>query len=207
MVESPTHFVCERKLKEADLGDGESSGRRAAASRFPRTVCKREITRDEALVYLANRPHRAAHRLHVALRSPLLGDARAARQRPTRLRVPAARARRARRRAGEGAGARRRRRGRAARSAPPRCGGRRPRPPPAQARASRRAKARAAGRKPRAAQARRHAASPRPQARARTGEVGRRSIATRRTAPARCRRRCRRPARDFSLSAPPPSGV
>ncbi len=61
VVESPTHFVCERKLKEADLdkdaaADTESGEERpkSCGFNFPRTVCKREIVRDEALVYLAN---------------------------------------------------------------------------------------------------------------------------------------------------------
>jgi DNA topoisomerase-3 len=56
VVESPTHFVCERKLKEADLekdaaDDGEERPK-SCGFNFPRTVCKREIVRDEALVYL-----------------------------------------------------------------------------------------------------------------------------------------------------------
>jgi DNA topoisomerase-3 len=59
VVESPTQFVCERKLKEAELSREERA--RAAAEGapqscgfvLPRTVCKREITRDEALHYVA----------------------------------------------------------------------------------------------------------------------------------------------------------
>jgi DNA topoisomerase-3 len=59
IVESPTQFVCERKLKEAELSREERA--RAAAEGapqscgfvLPRTVCKREITRDEALHYVA----------------------------------------------------------------------------------------------------------------------------------------------------------
>jgi DNA topoisomerase-3 len=54
VVESPTAFVCERKLKEAELGKDESRPKSCGLT-LPRTVCKREITRDEALVYLANR--------------------------------------------------------------------------------------------------------------------------------------------------------
>jgi len=53
VVESPTHFICERKLKEADL-DPSAKGEERPKScgfAFPRTVCKREITRDEALHY------------------------------------------------------------------------------------------------------------------------------------------------------------
>ena len=59
IVESPTQFVCERKLKEAEL-TREERARLAAEGApkscgfvFPRTVCKREITRDEAVRYLA----------------------------------------------------------------------------------------------------------------------------------------------------------
>jgi DNA topoisomerase-3 len=59
IVESPTQFVCERKLKEAELTKEELKQRKEAGEPqscgfvFPRTVCKREITRDEALHYLA----------------------------------------------------------------------------------------------------------------------------------------------------------
>jgi DNA topoisomerase-3 len=51
VVESSTQFVCERRLKEEELGKHESS---PASCGFvlPRTVCKREITREEAQVYL-----------------------------------------------------------------------------------------------------------------------------------------------------------
>jgi len=58
IVESPTQFVCERKLKEAELSKEERKQRKEAGEAqscgfvFPRTVCKREITRDEALHYL-----------------------------------------------------------------------------------------------------------------------------------------------------------
>ena len=58
VVESPTQFVCDRKLKEAELSREEIKQRKADGhpqSRgyvFPRTVCKREIVRDEALHYL-----------------------------------------------------------------------------------------------------------------------------------------------------------
>lgn len=55
VVESPTHFVCERKLKEADLEGGEGVERpKSCGFALPRTVCKREITREEALAYLRN---------------------------------------------------------------------------------------------------------------------------------------------------------
>ena len=58
IVESPLQFVCERKLKEAEFSKEEIKQRKAdgvpqsCGFVFPRTVCKREITRDEALVYL-----------------------------------------------------------------------------------------------------------------------------------------------------------
>jgi DNA topoisomerase-3 len=51
VVESPTHFVCERKLKEEVLGKDEARPK-SCAFVLPRTVCKREITRDEAAVYV-----------------------------------------------------------------------------------------------------------------------------------------------------------
>jgi DNA topoisomerase-3 len=54
IVETPTHFVCESKLKsEEPVLDGEAP--KFCGFQFPRTVCKREITRDEALVYLRER--------------------------------------------------------------------------------------------------------------------------------------------------------
>lgn len=55
VVESPTHFLCERKLKEADLEGGEGAERpKSCGFTLPRTVCKREITREEAVAYLRN---------------------------------------------------------------------------------------------------------------------------------------------------------
>lgn len=55
VVESPTHFLCERKLKEADLEGGEGVERpKSCGFTLPRTVCKREITREEAVAYLRN---------------------------------------------------------------------------------------------------------------------------------------------------------
>ena len=55
VVETPTHFSCERKLKEAEGGGNTEAGERPKSCGFalPRTVCKREITREEALHYLA----------------------------------------------------------------------------------------------------------------------------------------------------------
>ncbi|MDJ0866582.1 MAG: DNA topoisomerase 3 [Myxococcota bacterium] len=53
IVESATHFVCERKLKEQELGK-DPERPKSCGFNFPRTVCKREITREEALYYLAN---------------------------------------------------------------------------------------------------------------------------------------------------------
>jgi DNA topoisomerase-3 len=72
IVESPTQYICERQLKidqlksekaekgEPKLPKGEKDPDIEALPKgcgfvFPRTVCKREITRDEAEVYLANR--------------------------------------------------------------------------------------------------------------------------------------------------------
>jgi DNA topoisomerase-3 len=54
VVESSTQFVCERKLKEADLEEGVERPKSCGFA-FPRTVCKREITRDEALHYVQNK--------------------------------------------------------------------------------------------------------------------------------------------------------
>jgi len=52
VVESPTQFVCERKLKEAE-NHGAADVAKSCGFVFPRTVCKREISREEAEVYLA----------------------------------------------------------------------------------------------------------------------------------------------------------
>jgi DNA topoisomerase-3 len=58
IVESPTLFVCERRLKEAELTREERKKRKEEGAPqscgfvFPRTVCKREITREEAEYYL-----------------------------------------------------------------------------------------------------------------------------------------------------------
>ncbi len=54
VLESPTFFLCERKLKEAEVGKLEDAPK-SCGLQLPRTVCKREITRDEALYYLQNR--------------------------------------------------------------------------------------------------------------------------------------------------------
>ena len=59
VVESATQFLCERALKQ-ERANGESKGAEAKEDEgpascgvvLPRTVCKREITREEALVYL-----------------------------------------------------------------------------------------------------------------------------------------------------------
>jgi DNA topoisomerase-3 len=53
VVESPTQFVCERALKDEEAGKDESRPK-SCGFVLPRTVCKREITREEALVYLAS---------------------------------------------------------------------------------------------------------------------------------------------------------
>ena len=58
IVESPTLFVCERKLKQAELNREEQKKRKedghpqSCGFVMPRTVCKREITREEAEYYL-----------------------------------------------------------------------------------------------------------------------------------------------------------
>jgi DNA topoisomerase-3 len=54
VVESPTQFVCERKLKEVDLEEGVERPK-SCGFVFPRTVCKREITRDEAIHYVKSK--------------------------------------------------------------------------------------------------------------------------------------------------------
>lgn len=54
VVESSTHFVCERKLKEAGLEEGVERPK-SCGFVLPRTVCKREITREEAIHYIANK--------------------------------------------------------------------------------------------------------------------------------------------------------
>ena len=54
VVESSTQFICERKLKEADLEEGVERPK-SCGFVFPRTVCKREITRDEAIHYVRNK--------------------------------------------------------------------------------------------------------------------------------------------------------
>ena len=46
--------MCERKLKEADLEEGVERPKSCGFT-FPRTVCKREITRDEAIHYVAQK--------------------------------------------------------------------------------------------------------------------------------------------------------
>jgi len=53
VIESPTQFVCERALKEEGAA-AESERPKSCGFVLPRTVCKREITREEALVYVAN---------------------------------------------------------------------------------------------------------------------------------------------------------
>ena len=54
VVESPSFFICQRKLEESELGKQEGAPP-SCGFQLPRTVCKREITRDEALFYLQNR--------------------------------------------------------------------------------------------------------------------------------------------------------
>jgi DNA topoisomerase III len=58
IIESPTLFVCERKLKESELTKEERKKQKedgvpqSCGFVMPRTVCKREITREEAEHYL-----------------------------------------------------------------------------------------------------------------------------------------------------------
>lgn len=63
VVETATQFICESQLKAEELAEKEAAaagdGKRHKKPKvcgfvLPRTVCKREITRDEALHYLAN---------------------------------------------------------------------------------------------------------------------------------------------------------
>ena len=77
-----------------------AASRRAAAS-CSRAPCASARSRAKRRShYLRDGQDRAADRLHLALRPPVLGDARAQGQRPPRLRVPAARRREGRRRRG-----------------------------------------------------------------------------------------------------------
>ena len=58
IVESPREYICERKLKEAEFTKEELKQRKAdgvpqsCGFVFPRTICKREIVRDEAMPYV-----------------------------------------------------------------------------------------------------------------------------------------------------------
>ncbi len=51
VVESPTQYICERALKQDDEARAEEAPKTCGFV-FPRTVCKREITREEADTYL-----------------------------------------------------------------------------------------------------------------------------------------------------------
>jgi DNA topoisomerase-3 len=51
VVESPTQFACERALKREEPG-AEAQAPNGCGFVLPRTVCKREITREEAQVYV-----------------------------------------------------------------------------------------------------------------------------------------------------------
>ncbi len=51
VVESPVQYICERALKQDDEARAEDAPKTCGFV-FPRTVCKREITRDEAETYL-----------------------------------------------------------------------------------------------------------------------------------------------------------
>jgi DNA topoisomerase-3 len=52
VVESPTQFICERTLKQEEKR-GEAVCPKGCGFVLPRTVCKREITREEAAVYVS----------------------------------------------------------------------------------------------------------------------------------------------------------
>jgi DNA topoisomerase-3 len=54
VVETATEFTCEGRLKEREEESGEKR-EKPCTFVFPRTVCKREITRDEALYYIENK--------------------------------------------------------------------------------------------------------------------------------------------------------
>jgi DNA topoisomerase-3 len=51
VVESPTQYICERALKQEERA-GDEAAPKTCGFVLPRTVCKREITRDEAEEYL-----------------------------------------------------------------------------------------------------------------------------------------------------------
>jgi DNA topoisomerase-3 len=51
VVESPTQYVCERTLKREE-GNGDEPVPKGCGFVLPRTVCKREITREEAEIYV-----------------------------------------------------------------------------------------------------------------------------------------------------------
>lgn len=51
VVESPTQFVCERVLKREEA-DEDAQAPKGCGFVLPRTVCKREISREEAQVYV-----------------------------------------------------------------------------------------------------------------------------------------------------------
>jgi DNA topoisomerase-3 len=53
VVESSTQYLCERVLKQEERGEGEAAPKTCGFV-LPRTVCKREVTRDEAEEYLRN---------------------------------------------------------------------------------------------------------------------------------------------------------
>jgi DNA topoisomerase-3 len=54
VIESPTHYVCERKLKQEELGE-DAPRCKSCGFTLPRTVCRREITREEAQFYIRTR--------------------------------------------------------------------------------------------------------------------------------------------------------
>ena len=106
VVETTTHFLCRTQEAYEKAVAAHKEARREAKEKgekapprpekpehpgfiFPRTVCKREITRDEALHYLAHGKTELLEDFTSRFGRPLLGDAGAQGDRPPRLRVPA----------------------------------------------------------------------------------------------------------------------
>src|SRR5262249_42753058 len=54
VVETPTQFACAGRLKAQEEKAGGKTDAKPCGFVLPRTVCKREITREEALAYLRN---------------------------------------------------------------------------------------------------------------------------------------------------------
>ena len=110
MVETPTHFACTSGSPADEQQAAFREARRLARDKgepapekpeppahpgvlLPRTVCKREITRDEALVYLRDGKTELLPDFTSRFGRPFSAPARAEGERAPRLRVPAARGR------------------------------------------------------------------------------------------------------------------